>query len=84
MGSALHDHWSCVSGLGWSLAFGGPVIGRASDGGVSQSGPPRLAEPQAPGRLSLRRAASLAPGSAGGPRGPGFLRPQTEAKQGRR
>lgn len=32
MGSALHDHWSCVSGLGWSLAFGGPVIGRASDG----------------------------------------------------
>lgn len=83
MGSALHNHWSCVSDMGWSPAFGGLVIGRTSDGGVSQSDPPRLAEPQAPGRLSLRRAASLAPGSAGGPRGPGFLRPQTEDKEGR-
>lgn len=84
MGSALHDHWPCVSGLGWSLVFGRPVIGRALGGGVPQSGPPQLAEPQAPGRLSLRRAASLAPGSAGGPRGPESLRPQTETKQGRR
>ncbi|KAK7833398.1 hypothetical protein U0070_017397, partial [Myodes glareolus] len=37
---------------------------------------------QAPGRLSLRRAALLAPSSAGGPWGLGSLRPQLETKAG--
>lgn len=82
MGSALHDHWPCVSGLGRSLPLRGPVIGQAPDGGVPQPGLLQLAEPQAPGRLSLRRAASLARGSAGGPRGPGSLRPQPETTAG--
>lgn len=58
-----------------------PVIGRAAVGGVPQPGPPRGAEPQALGWLSLRGAASLAPSSASGPRGP-IAAPAARAEAG--
>lgn len=82
MGSALRDHWPCVSDLGRSLSIEGPVIGEllvwACPNRVLRSSQNRRQH----GRLSLRRAALLASGSAGGPRGPGSLRPQSEAQAG--
>jgi hypothetical protein len=68
--SAPHCHWPCVSGSGRGLAPGCPVIGRFANRGVSHSSSPHSAELQAPGRLSLRGAASLALGSASGGRLP--------------